>query len=69
MSTRFPLDGLTGRTSLQFRLIFSASFIIHLIVCAAARLRPAVWQQPSSRSVLAEAREASVTIAQLAFAG
>ena len=70
MTTRsFAFDGATDRTSLPFRLIFSVSFIIHLIVGMAARLRPAFWQQPSHRSVLAEAREASVTIAQLAFAG
>ena len=61
--------GAADRHSLPFRLIFSVSFIIHLIVGVAARLRPAFWQQPSHRSVLAEAREASVTIAQLAFAG
>ena len=61
--------GAADRKSLPFRLIFSVSFTVHLIVGVAARLRPAFWQQPSHRSVLAEAREASVTIAQLAFAG
>ena len=65
----FAFAGATHQASLPFRLIFSVSFIIHLIVGVASRLRPAFWQHPSHRSVVAEAREASVTIAQLAFAG
>ncbi len=69
MTHSLAFAGTTDRKSLHFRLIFSVSFIIHLIVGVASRLHPAFWQQPSHRSVLAEAREASVTIAQLAFAG
>ena len=69
MKRSLAFDRAADRNSLHFHLIFSVSFIIHLIVGMASRLRPAFWQQPSHRSVLAEAREASVTIAQLAFAG
>ena len=65
----FASAGTMHRASLPFRLIFSVSFIVHLFVGVAARLRPAFWRAPTHRSVLAEAREASVTIAQLAFAG
>ena len=70
MTTRSAtLGGTAHWNGLPFYLIFSVSFLAHLIVGVVARLRPAFWLEPSHRSVLAEAREASVTIAQLAFAG
>ena len=60
--------GFRTRNSLQFRLIFLASFAICLVAGVAARLRPAFWQG-AHRSILVEAWQASGTIAQLAFVG
>ncbi len=56
------------RNSLQFRFIFSLSFVFHLVGGTVARLRPTFWQR-AHRSILIEAWEASGTIAQLAFVG
>ncbi len=61
--------GQNSRDSLQHRLIFMLSFAICLFAGLGVGLFPGLRRGRRNSSLLAQARVASDTIAQLAFAG
>jgi hypothetical protein len=54
---------------LQFRVVFALSFPVFLVGAIAMRLVPNLSCDTPSRSVFAQAWEASGTTAQIAFSG
>jgi hypothetical protein len=56
--------------TVEFRLIFAATFTVFLVAAMVARILPWQWQQQrAGSSVFAEAKAAASTIVPFAFMG